>query len=339
MKRLRPNLEQKDYILTTVPEYAELQEKFGGDGIIKRRVRVSFKNGAVQYSVDLYPQLISTTVFDGSFSLSVDVLFNVDDRVDQFIAKLIKVHKLNPQLPMRLHRRGCIQKLIFTFNPAKPPESTQIPTLRQLGFHDGSAAIIEPKKTRWELNSIPSWRRIWYYAKPGQDTFQLKEASNRTRAEWSKTEYLSPAAKVLAVESGAANANKVGICCIITEKEFSLIGAILESLAHIPVIANYYISNRYLEDINIKNKFGSRGEISKVFAEVIHNYWSGKYSSITPHCFTNTFMKWFPELHSNLWKDAHKFLSLLLNVLHEDVNKNAIVFFLSFSSILFQFIS
>ena len=52
-----------------------------------------------------------------------------------------------------------------------------------------------------------------------------------------------------------------------------------------PQLTNYFLKNRYLEELNFCNPLGMKGEIAEAYADLVKQAWSGHHRSIVPHVF------------------------------------------------------
>lgn len=59
----------------------------------------------------------------------------------------------------------------------------------------------------------------------------------------------------------------------------------LQCLSNIPPLTEYFLKDKYQDELNEDNPLGMKGEIAKVYAELIKQLWSGKYSYVTPRPF------------------------------------------------------
>lgn len=68
----------------------------------------------------------------------------------------------------------------------------------------------------------------------------------------------------------------------------------LQCLSNTPPLTEYFLNDKYQEELNFDNPLGMRGEIAKSYAELIKQMWSGKFSYVTPRAFkvsiVNTFL-------------------------------------------------
>ena len=64
-------------------------------------------------------------------------------------------------------------------------------------------------------------------------------------------------------------------------------------MSNTPPLTEYFLNDKYQEELNFDNPLGMRGEIAKSYAELIKQMWSGKFSYVTPRAFkvsmVNTF--------------------------------------------------
>lgn len=60
---------------------------------------------------------------------------------------------------------------------------------------------------------------------------------------------------------------------------------VLQCLSNIPPLTEYFLKDKYQDELNEDNPLGMKGEIAKAYAELIKQLWSGKYSYVTPRPF------------------------------------------------------
>jgi ubiquitin C-terminal hydrolase len=59
----------------------------------------------------------------------------------------------------------------------------------------------------------------------------------------------------------------------------------LQCLSNIPPMTDYFLSNKYHEDINRDNPLGMKGEIADSYADLIKCMWSERNRPIAPKTF------------------------------------------------------
>lgn len=60
---------------------------------------------------------------------------------------------------------------------------------------------------------------------------------------------------------------------------------LLQCLSNIPPLTEYFLKDKYTDELNEDNPLGMKGEIARAYAELIKQIWSGKYSYVTPRPF------------------------------------------------------
>ena len=95
----------------------------------------------------------------------------------------------------------------------------------------------------------------------------------------------------------------------------------LQCLSNTPLLTNFILSDKYLEDINVINPLGMRGEIARTYAELIKVMWSGNCSSFMPREFKCAVSTFAPQFTGFSQQDCQELMAFLLDGLHEDLNR------------------
>lgn len=56
-------------------------------------------------------------------------------------------------------------------------------------------------------------------------------------------------------------------------------------MSNIPPLTEYFLKDKYTDELNEDNPLGMKGEIARAYAELIKQLWMGKYSYVTPRPF------------------------------------------------------
>jgi hypothetical protein len=112
---------------------------------------------------------------------------------------------------------------------------------------------------------------------------------------------------------GACGLQNIGNTC------FMSVG--LQCLSHTPLFRSYFLSGRYLDEINRDNPLGTGGKLVTEFATLLRMIWSGNNVHISPFKFKKALEKCKPIFAGHEQQDAQEFLSEMLDSLHEDVNR------------------
>lgn len=97
--------------------------------------------------------------------------------------------------------------------------------------------------------------------------------------------------------------------------------SILQCLISTKTLSDYFLSGRYVSDINPVNPLGMGGELAMEYAFIVQCLWKGTYKSIAPRDFKSTISKFAPQFSGSQQHDSQEFLAFLLDGLHEDLNK------------------
>uniref|UniRef100_A0A671TUQ0 Ubiquitin carboxyl-terminal hydrolase 15 n=1 Tax=Sparus aurata TaxID=8175 RepID=A0A671TUQ0_SPAAU len=92
-------------------------------------------------------------------------------------------------------------------------------------------------------------------------------------------------------------------------------------LSNIPPLTEYFLKDKYTEELNVDNPLGMKGEIARAYAELIKQLWTGKYSYVTPRPFKTQVGRFAPQFSGYQQQDSHELLAFLLDGLHEDLNR------------------
>ena len=99
------------------------------------------------------------------------------------------------------------------------------------------------------------------------------------------------------------------------------INSSLQCLFHTKDLTNYFLRNTYINEINIQNSQGSRGKIAEGFAELLKEMQTTNLPKLNPINFLRTFFRINQNLNAGNQHDAQEFLSIILDYLHEDLNR------------------
>lgn len=100
--------------------------------------------------------------------------------------------------------------------------------------------------------------------------------------------------------------------------------AVLQCLSHTDILAEYFVCDRYKDDLSKKTKnskkYGTKGEITEQLALLLKAIWTCQYDPEMSTAFKSVVDKYGSQYRGNLQHDAQEFLLWLLDKVHEDLN-------------------
>jgi len=95
----------------------------------------------------------------------------------------------------------------------------------------------------------------------------------------------------------------------------------LQCLSHSSLLTEYFLSDKYLDDINTDNPIGMGGELATEYANLIGALWRDGALTVTPRKFKSSLARFAPQFSGYSQQDAQELLAFLLDGLHEDLNR------------------
>ena len=98
--------------------------------------------------------------------------------------------------------------------------------------------------------------------------------------------------------------------------------SIIQCLSNTEDLTKYFLLDYYEQEMNLGNRLGSNGNLAESYSKLIKLLWNNKNNeAINPDFFIIQIMNKLNQYRSLNQQDAHEFLSLLLDSLHEDINR------------------
>ncbi|KAE9414813.1 hypothetical protein Angca_004548 [Angiostrongylus cantonensis] len=95
----------------------------------------------------------------------------------------------------------------------------------------------------------------------------------------------------------------------------------LQCLSNVPELTEYFLSNKYVADVNKKNPLGTHGELARAYGDLLQSMWSGENCSVVPRRVKMTIGQFAPRFSGYAQQDSQELLAYVLDGLHEDLNR------------------
>ncbi|CEG43733.1 ubiquitinspecific protease [Plasmopara halstedii] len=95
----------------------------------------------------------------------------------------------------------------------------------------------------------------------------------------------------------------------------------LQCLTNTKLLAEYFLTGMYMEDINRTSTLGLQGKLAEVYGKLAEDMWCVKQKSISPRNFKKSIGKFNEAFRGNDQQDAQELLAFLLSGLSEDLNR------------------
>lgn len=101
------------------------------------------------------------------------------------------------------------------------------------------------------------------------------------------------------------------------------INAALQCISNAVPLTDYFLTNVYLQEVNMQNPLGTRGELAGAYAELLATQWTDVNESLLPKRLLDLINDLAPQFLDGRQHDAHEFLAFFLDKIHEDLNRGS----------------
>ncbi|XP_029016815.1 ubiquitin carboxyl-terminal hydrolase 15-like isoform X1 [Betta splendens] len=249
--------------------------------------------------------------------------FSKADTIDMIEKDMRKLFSIPDEKETRLWNRYMSN----TFEPLNKPDST----IQDAGLYQGQVLVIEQKNDdgTWprgstapkssgasNLSALPK-------ISPSSITNNHNSSFNSRNVKNSSYSLSSyhPYNNSYDYSDQSRQSERSGLCGLSNLGNTCFMNSAVQCLSNIPPLTDYFLKDKYTDELNEDNPLGMKGEIAKAYAELIKQLWSGKYSYVTPRPFKTQVGRFAPQFSGYQQQDSHELLAFLLDGLHEDLNR------------------
>uniref|UniRef100_A0A8C7H3G2 Ubiquitin carboxyl-terminal hydrolase n=1 Tax=Oncorhynchus kisutch TaxID=8019 RepID=A0A8C7H3G2_ONCKI len=217
--------------------------------------------------------------------------FSKADTIDTIEKEMRKLFSIPDEKETRLWNKYMSN----TFEPLNKPDST----IQDAGLYQGQVLVIEQKNEdgSWPRGITLTCVKNSSYSLPSYHPYNSYECSEGRQSE------------------------RAGLCGLSNLGNTCFMNSALQCLSNVPPLTEYFLKDKYNDELNEDNPLGMKGEIAKAYAEITKQSWSGKYSYVTPRPFKTQVGRFAPQFSGYQQQDSHELLAFLLDGLHEDLNR------------------
>uniref|UniRef100_A0A7N6B9W6 Ubiquitin carboxyl-terminal hydrolase n=1 Tax=Anabas testudineus TaxID=64144 RepID=A0A7N6B9W6_ANATE len=244
--------------------------------------------------------------------------FSKADTIDMIEKEMRKLFNITDEKETRLWNRYMSN----TFEPLNKPDST----IQDAGLYQGQVLVIEQK------NDDGTWPR----GSTAPNSFVLVAVNlslnnppvgaflcllhSVKNSSYSLSSY-HPYSNSYDYSDQSRQSERSGLCGLSNLGNTCFMNSAVQCLSNIPPLTDYFLKDKYTDELNEDNPLGMKGEIARAYAELIKQLWSGKYSYVTPRPFKTQVGRFAPQFSGYQQQDSHELLAFLLDGLHEDLNR------------------
>ncbi|XP_046879026.1 ubiquitin carboxyl-terminal hydrolase 15-like isoform X2 [Hypomesus transpacificus] len=314
-------IDELDYILVPTEGWNKLVSWYGlseGQEAISRKV-VEQGMFVKHCKVEVYLTELKLCE-DGDMENLVTRRFSKADTIDVIEKEMRKLFSIPDERETRLWNKYMSN----TFEPLNKPDST----IQDAGLYQGQVLVIEQKNEdgSWPrgtssprssgASSLSALPKISPLTNNHNSSFNSRNVKNSSYTLPSYHPYNS-----YELQDKSKASERAGHCGLSNLGNTCFMNSAVQCLSNVPPLTEYFLKNKYSEELNEDNPLGMKGEIAKVYADLIRQMWAGRNSYVTPRPFKTQVGRFAPQFSGYQQQDSHELLAFLLDGLHEDLNR------------------
>ncbi|XP_033968380.1 ubiquitin carboxyl-terminal hydrolase 15-like isoform X7 [Pseudochaenichthys georgianus] len=260
---------------------------------------------------------------DGNMDNVITRRFSKADTIDMIEKEMRKLFSITDEKETRMWNRYMSN----TFEPLNKPDST----IQDAGLYQGQVLVIEqkavdgswPRGSKAPKSSGASNLCALPKISPSSLTNNHNSSFNSRNVKNSSYSLPSyhPYSNSYDYTDQSRQSERSGLCGLSNLGNTCFMNSAVQCLSNIPPLTEYFLKDKFTEELNEDNPLGMKGEIAKAYADLIKQLWSGKFSYVTPRPFKTQVGHFAPQFSGYQQQDSHELLAFLLDGLHEDLNR------------------
>ncbi|GIY57194.1 ubiquitin carboxyl-terminal hydrolase 15 [Caerostris darwini] len=201
-------------------------------------------------------------------------------------------------------------------------------TVQDAGLYHGQVLIIEEKNNdgTWprQVKSTSAALAYTNSSSTGSGdtrTYNNQSSTMATRSYGSVGGSYGGSSYAYEYHTGSAGSVQPGLCGLSNLGNTCFMNSALQCMSNTPPLVEYFLQDRYWDELNNENPLGMQGEIAKSFGELVKNMWCGRYSYTVPRNFKMIVGRFAPQFSGYQQQDCQELMAFLLDGLHEDLNR------------------
>ena len=112
-----------------------------------------------------------------------------------------------------------------------------------------------------------------------------------------------------------------GVCGGVNLGNTCFMNSSIACLSNCTELTTYFLSGKYKQSINTKNKYGLGGKLAKAWHGLLEEYWNSSAKSGNPSNVKSTVARKVPKFGGYGQQDSNEFMTEFLSILSEDLNQ------------------
>jgi hypothetical protein len=193
-----------------------------------------------------------------------------------------------------------------------PRENSEPPELKEWGtFAEGDGVDVQRAPGLWVAGVI---------VKVLESDLQVTITKEKKTELYPKTsEDLAPPGSKVARMSKVSFRDIKGAVGLLNMGNTCYLNSSIQCISNTPLLRTFFGYDTYRKYVNTENPMGSNGVVVEQFGQLISQLWNAKSPFLKPDRLRRAIIQKYADFDGNDQHDVHEFLSVLLDILHEDL--------------------